>query len=76
MEAIKKVWSYWKRFGQFIGDLIGRVFLTVFYFTLFMPFALGVRLWGDPLAIRPSHGKKWLERSTHDLTLKDSRRLF
>lgn len=76
METLRKVWQAWKRFGQFIGDLIGRVVLTVFYFTLFMPFALGVRLFGDPLAIRPLNRAKWLERRTQDLTLEDSRRLF
>jgi len=50
--------------------------LTIFYFTLFMPFGLGVRFFGDPLAIRVSGPSKWLERTTHDLTLDGSRRLF
>jgi len=76
MEALRKGMQAWKRFGQFIGDLIGRLVLTVFYFTLFMPFALGVRFLGDPLAIRPLSRAKWLERSTQDLTLEDSRRLY
>jgi hypothetical protein len=76
METLRKGMQAWKRFGQFLGDLIGRLVLTVFYFTLFMPFALGMRLLGDPLAIRPRNRAKWLERSTHDLTLEDSRRLF
>jgi hypothetical protein len=76
MEALRKGWQTWLRIGQFIGDQIGRLGLTVFYFTIFMPFALGVLLWGDPLAIRPHGRAKWLERKMHDLTLKDSRRLF
>ena len=46
MEALRKFWHAWKRFGQFMGDLIGRLVLTVFYFTLFMPFGLGVRFLG------------------------------
>ena len=78
MKAIlRRRWEAWKRIGRFIGDQIGRVFLTVFYFTVFMmPFAVGVRLWGDPLAIRPGSCPKWFERRTLDLTLKDSRRQF
>ena len=76
METLRKVWKIWKQIGQFIGDAIGRVVLTVFYFTLFMPFALGVRFFGDPMAMRPSSLVKWVERTTHDLTLEDSRRLF
>ena len=76
MESLRKFWHAWKRFGQIMGDLIGRLVLTVFYFTLFMPFGLGVRLLGDPLAMRPRAHSKWLERTTQDLTLEDSRRLF
>lgn len=76
MEALRKVWEAWKRFGQFMGDMFGRLVLTVFYFTLFMPFGLGVRFFGDPLAIRARGSSKWLERKTPDLTLEDSRRLF
>lgn len=76
METLRKAWQAWKRIGQFIGDAIGRVVLTVFYFTLFVPFALGVRIWGDPLLMRPLNRAKWLERKTRDLTLEESRRLF
>jgi hypothetical protein len=76
MEILRKAWRAWKRIGQFIGDAIGRVVLTVFYFTLFMPFALGVRLLGDPLALHPRGPSKWLERTTKDLTLEDTRRLY
>lgn len=76
METLRKVWQAWKRIGQTIGDILARVVLTVFYFTLFMPFGLGVRLLGDPLMIRRRGLSNWLERTTHDLTLDDSRRLF
>ena len=76
MQTLRKGWQAWKRIGQLIGDLMGRLVLTVFYFTLFMPFGLGVRFFGDPLAIRPPSHAKWLERRTQDLTLDDARRLF
>jgi hypothetical protein len=76
MEILSKVWQIWKRIGQTIGDFIGRIVLTVFYFTLLAPFGLGVRLRGDPLAIKPSkHKVQWLERTTRDRTLIDVRRL-
>ena len=72
----QKRWQAWKRIAQFIGDQIARVFLTLYYFTLFMPFGMGVRLWGDPLTMRPRGRPKWVERITRDLTVKDSRRLY
>ena len=76
MTALRKFWEAWKRFGRIMGDVVARVVLTVFYFTLFMPFGLGVRFFGDPLALRRRGPSKWLERTTHDQTLEDSRRLF
>jgi hypothetical protein len=76
MEILRKGWESWKRFGQFMGDLIGRLVLTIFYFTLFMPFGLGVRFFGDPLAIHSRARSRWLERTTKDLTLEDTRRLY
>jgi hypothetical protein len=76
MDTLRKIWHAWQRIGQFIGDQIGRIVLTVFYFTLFMPFALIVRFFMDPLGIKPLGRSKWLERKTQDLTLDDSRRLF
>ena len=75
MNLVRKVWSAWKRFGQLMGDLIGRVVLTVFYFTLFAPFGLGVRLGGDPLMVGPKHKARWLERTTGDRALDEARRL-
>jgi hypothetical protein len=76
MEALRKFWHAWKRFGQFMGDFIGRLVLTVFYFTLFMPFGLGLRFFGDPLALKVRGPSKWLERTTKDVTLEDTRRLY
>ena len=75
MNILRTAWYTWKRIGQFIGDQIGRVVLTLFYFTLFVPFGLGVRLAGDALAIKPGHRAQWLERFTRDRVLDDARRL-
>jgi len=75
MELLRRVWATWKRFGQVVGDFIGRIVLTIFYFTIFMPFGLGVRLIGDPLAVKRKQGVRWLERKTRDLMLDDAQRL-
>lgn len=42
----------WKRFSlvtAIIGEVQGKVILTVFYFTILAPFGLGSRLLADPL---------------------------
>lgn len=73
---LQKIWRAWKRFGQIVGDLVGRVILTVFYFTVFLPFGSGVRLLGDPLNIRQKRGARWDDRKTKDLTFEDMRRSY
>jgi len=49
------LWQAWKRLGRAIGDLIGRLVLTVFYFTIFAPFGLGMRA----LRRRDSQASAW-----------------
>tara|TARA_B100001964_G_C13871033_1_gene438679 strand:+ start:164 stop:406 length:243 start_codon:yes stop_codon:yes gene_type:complete len=73
----RRIWSAWRKFGQTIGDLIARIILSVFYFTIFVPFALGARLLSDPLNVK-AHDRSiwWLERETRDRTLDDARRQF
>lgn len=75
MTFLRKLWEGWKRFGQAIGDFLARIVLSIFYFTIFLPFGLGTRLFSDPLRIKPSdEAPKWLERKTKDLTFEDARR--
>jgi hypothetical protein len=75
MEILGKIWKTWKRFGQFIGDIVARIVLTIFYFTIFVPFGLGVRLFSDPLMIKEKSGPPfWLPRETGDRSLEEARR--
>jgi len=54
--ALRRLWQGWKRVGKKIGDFQARVLLTVFYFVILAPFALGVRLLADPLALKRRAG--------------------
>lgn len=77
MDLLHKIWQAWKRFGQFLGDILARVVLTLFYFTVFVPFGLGVSLLSDPLRIRrPDSRHLWLSRQTGDQSIIDARRQF
>jgi hypothetical protein len=58
-----------------MGDVIGRLVLTIFYFTIFLPFGAGVRLLADRLDFKRQVKPSWRERKTMDLTIDDSRRL-
>lgn len=73
---IKDFWSGWKAFGHFLGDWLARVVLTIFYFTVFVPFGLGVRIFADPLFIKKQPDQRWQSRTTGDRTLQELRRQF
>ena len=73
---IKDFWHGWKAFGQFMGDWLARVVLTVFYFTILIPFGLGVRLFSDPLQIKTAPATLWRPRDTGDQTLEDTLRQY
>ena len=75
MTFLRRFWEGWKRFGQIMGDFVARVILSIFYFTVFLPFGLGTRLFSDPLDIKTDDKEpQWHERKTKDLTLDDARR--
>ncbi len=71
-----KFWQGWKAFGHFLGNLVARVVLTIFYFTVFVPFGLGVKLFSDPLHIKSTPAKLWRSRSTGDQTLEEVLRQY
>ncbi len=75
MKYLRKFWEGWKKFGQFMGDFIGRLVLTVFYFTIMLPFGVIVALFSDRLDTKRFTSPAWLDRKTNDLTLEDGRRL-
>ncbi|TDJ08049.1 MAG: hypothetical protein E2O67_01620 [Deltaproteobacteria bacterium] len=62
LPVYKRIWEWWKPVAQKIGNFQARVILTVFYFTMFMPFAILVKLFTDPLRIKPKTKKGWIER--------------
>lgn len=74
MQLLRQAWELWKRFGLFMGNLFGRVILTLFYFTVYLPFGLGVRLFGDPLKIKNAR-PAWQERTINGDDLDQARRL-
>ena len=73
---IKDFWPGWKAFGQFLGDWLARVVLTIFYFSILVPFGVGVRLFADPLHIKSLPDQLWRPRPTGDQTLEDTMRQF
>lgn len=69
-QVLSKIWKAWKAFGEFIGNIVGRVFLMVFYLTIALPFGLVMRLFNDPLDIKERTKRPvWVERKSPEPTI-------
>jgi hypothetical protein len=75
MSILNKLWSAWKRLGQVMGTVLAYVVLTLFYFTLFVPYAVGMTWLSDPLHIRQPR-PLWVAREAGDPSIEGARRQF
>jgi hypothetical protein len=74
---IGRAWSSWLELAHYVGDFQARMLLTVFYFTLALPFGALVRLLMDPLRRRrPPSGSAWVPRRPSDVSLDAAQRPF
>jgi hypothetical protein len=72
-----KFWAGWKELAGYFADFQSRWLLTVFYFTLALPFGVLTRLFTDPMQTRqPPTMSGWTLRTEHKDTLDASKRLF
>lgn len=64
------LWNAWKGFARKMGNYQSCVLMAFIYFTIVMPFGLGVTLFSDPLGIkRPDDSSNWQPK---ELSLKPS----
>ncbi len=54
--ALRSAWAGWKIVAHRVGNFQARVVLSLFYFVVVPPFALGVKLLADPLRLRAPRG--------------------
>jgi len=62
VNKFRKLVVAWRRVGRKLGDAQAGLLLTVFYFVVLGPFALAIRWWADPLAIKASTPRGWQPR--------------
>lgn len=70
---MKKLWEGWKELAGYIGDFQSRFILTVFYFTIMVPFAILARLTGASL---PATLDGWQARPEAETELELARKQF
>ncbi len=57
-----RIWQSWKGFSRRMGNYQSRVMMAFLYFTVVLPFGLGVTLLGDPLHIK--RATKWADSTS------------
>ncbi len=72
----RRAWELWQRFGHAVGDAVARIVLTVFYFSVLVPFALFVRASRDPLGVDRTGGKLWLPHAEPRSDLESAGRQY
>lgn len=76
ISILKALWLYWKDIAQVIGHFQSRVLLSLFYFLLFGPVSLALKILADPLLIRPRAGTRWTDREVPNDVAAMARRQF
>ena len=71
---LRRLWEWWKRFAEAVGNFQARLLLTALYFVLLAPLALPLRAFGDPLRRHPRGPTFWLPRPARPASLGDARR--
>ncbi|SRR6266581_8364382 len=49
----RKLWRAWQAVARVIGDILSRIVTSLAFFVLLPVFALGMRLFSDPLELKP-----------------------
>ncbi len=77
MNAIlRTAWERWQIIGHINGEYVSRFITNFFYFTILVPFGLGVRLFADPLSLRKGASSSWKARKPVNTALDDARSQF
>jgi len=75
--SFRRLWLKWKEFSQRMGSFQSRILLSLFFFLVISPFALTVKVLGDPLMIKHKMGRSfWLSRKETSEDLEEFRRQF
>ena len=74
---LQRLWQRWLDFSNRMGNFQSRIVLSLFFFILVSPFALGVKILSDPLGIKyPTDESHWGPMVRTENNLKRFRRQY
>lgn len=72
-----KFWQSWKAFSKKTGSFQSKIILSLFFFLIVTPFALAVKIFSDPLRLKPKEEKShWLAKKEIHSDLEHFKRQF
>ena len=71
----RKLWRGWQTIARWIGNLLSRIVTSVAFIVVLPLFALGVRLFADPLQLKPGPSR-WTPIPPAPSNLDEARRGF
>jgi hypothetical protein len=75
--VVRRAWTRWKVIARVIGNFQARLLLSLFYFLVIPPFGLIVKLFKDPLMLRPPQNDSlWVTHASSELSWQEARRQF
>jgi len=74
IRVLRLAWARWQIIAKINGDAIARLTAFSFYYTIFALFAIGARLFVDPLKLKRPSG--WGDRNPVGSSLSDAREQF
>lgn len=74
LNTLRIIWHYWKKIAHRIGVFQSKLILSLFYFTLFMPFGVVFALFKDGLRIKNKTSSSWIVKNKQSETLEAMRK--
>jgi len=71
LNVLHQAWHRWQLIARANGDLIARLTVVAFYYTIFAVFAILARLFADPLNLKRPNA--WLDRKPVGVSLDEAR---
>jgi len=76
-QYLRAAWQGWKRIAEKIGHFQAKVLWGLLYFVVVAPFAVGMKIFSDPLRLKKKPSDSWwVDRPRQTLTVEDAHRQF
>lgn len=74
--TLRAAWLRWQAIAEAISHVQAKLLISFLYLFVIAPFAIGVRVFSDPLETKRADGSRWRPLARQTTTLEAARRQF